>query len=324
MLVVLIFVIVFIFWWNKEIIISKNGTGKILNTNGIKSSIAGLECDLAKTRPFAVMLAGDLEARPLSGIGQADIVFEMPVAPNGVTRFMAVYQCEIPKEIGSVRSSRKDFIPLAKGLKAVYVHWGGEHEALNMLNGGVIDNIDALKYEGTIFYRKKGIPAPHDGFTDMDLLTKKAIEFKYSFDDKFVGYIHADKVSDRRLSNLTNLIEISYPKPFDVTWVYDQTNNIYKRVSNGKPEIDKSTNKQVAASVVILMKTKIIFWRDQYMRVDVQGQGDAQVYQGGVVINGKWKKDASDTSSKLTFVDQNGQEIKFLPGKIWVEIVSNN
>ena len=86
------------------------------------SSIAGLNCETAQRRPVAVMLASDPEARPLSGIGQADVVVEMPVTPNGVTRYMAIYQCQTPKEIGSVRSAREDFVPLAAGFSIIYAH----------------------------------------------------------------------------------------------------------------------------------------------------------------------------------------------------------
>src|SRR3989344_6435938 len=100
-LIVLVFVVVFFFWWNKEIVISKGGKASD-NSEKLVSPITGLECERGRERPVAVMLAGDLEARPLSGVGQADIVFEMPVAPNGITRYMAVYQCEEPEEIGSV------------------------------------------------------------------------------------------------------------------------------------------------------------------------------------------------------------------------------
>lgn len=318
--IVLIFIIVFVFWWNREIIVSKNGNGNVLQGGEVKSSIAGLECERAKERPIAVMLAGDTEARPISGISQADMVFEMPVAPNGITRFMAVFQCQLPDEIGSIRSAREDFIPLAKGLRAIYAHWGGEHEALEELNSGIVDNIDGLKYENIYYYRKRGISMPHNGFTSAELLSKAVKNLSYDMTDNFTGYLHTDKTENKSLSNLTNLIIVDYQKPFDSAWAFDSQTNIYKRSRNSKPEVDKATNEQITAAVVIIMKTKITFWRDQYMRVDVVGQGDAQIYQGGIVINGKWKKNLED--SNLTFYDQDSKEIKFLPGKIWVEIVN--
>src|SRR5437870_3059468 len=88
-----------------------NTYGKIDKSAQKTSSIAGLKCDNAQRRPVAVMMPSDPEAKPLSGISAADLVMEMPVTPNGVTRFMAIFQCQTPKEIGSVRSAREDFIP---------------------------------------------------------------------------------------------------------------------------------------------------------------------------------------------------------------------
>ena len=112
-IVLIIFVVIFLIWWNKKIVIvnqpQNSETSDPPNKNSL-SNISGLECAYASQRPIAVMLAGDLSDRPLAGLGQADIVFEMPVAPNGITRFMAVFQCERPQEIGSVRSARNEFI----------------------------------------------------------------------------------------------------------------------------------------------------------------------------------------------------------------------
>ncbi len=141
---VLIFIVIFIVWWNKEIIIN-NGISIINKDERPKSLITGLDCPGADVRPVAVMLASDPEARPLSGISQADMVFEMPVDPTGITRFMAVFQCEKPKEIGSIRSARNDFIPLAASLKTIYAHWGGEQGALEKLDNHIIDTLNALK-----------------------------------------------------------------------------------------------------------------------------------------------------------------------------------
>ena len=177
---VLILIVIFIVWWNKEIIIN-NGISIINKDEAPKSSITGLDCPNADIRSITVMLASDPEARPISGVSQADMVFEMPVDPTGITRFMAVFQCEKPKEIGSVRSARNDFIPLAAGLETIYAHWGGELGALEKLDSHIVDNIDAMKYEGEIFYRKAGVRPPHNGFTNLDLLTKKAQDLQYDF-----------------------------------------------------------------------------------------------------------------------------------------------
>ncbi len=41
----------------------------------------------------------------------------------------------------------------------------------------------------------------------------------------------------------------------------------------------------------------------------------------GQEIKGTWKKDKSKLDSKMTFLDSSGQEIKFVPGQIWLEVL---
>ncbi len=320
--VVLVLIVVFIFWWNKPIVIS-NGIILGGKDEAVKSSITGLDCPNADIRPIAVMMPSDPEARPLSGISQADIVFEMPVDPSGITRLMAVFQCEKPKEIGSIRSARNDFIPLAAGLKTIYAHWGGEHGALEKLNSHIVDNIDALKYEGETFYRKPGIRPPHNGFTNLDLLTKKAQELSYDLKNNFSGYSHQNKEPNKNLANLVDRADINYTGEHAVSWTYDIQTNLYSRSRGGGAEIDRSNGQTVKTSVVVVMNTTSRFLREQYISVDVQGSGTVQIYQDGIAINGKWKKDSSQLDSKLYFYDDSGKEVQFAPGKIWVEIVTN-
>jgi hypothetical protein len=322
--IVVIIVIIFFIWWNNEDIVVNNE--KHFNNTSTelvnKSVLTGEGCNNFSRRPVAVMLAGDVIARPLSGIGEADMVFEMPITPDGITRFMAVYQCGEPREIGSVRSARQDFIPLAGGLKAIYAHWGGELAALEELNGGALNNVDALKYEGTAFFRKPRIAAPHNGFTNLDLILNTAKDLKYSQDNQFEGYPHSDQEAQQDSTKIINSVEIPYVKPFDVKWLYDSATNQYKRVRGGNPEIDKNTNTQVSARVIVVMTTKGRLLRDQYIRVNVTGQGDAKIYQNGNMITGIWKKGQSN-ESKLYFYDLQGKEIEFSPGRIWVEIQAN-
>ncbi len=321
-IVAAIIAIVFFLWLNETITI--NNSGSILGAEQKPASLlTGIKCENYAQRPIAVMMASDKEARPLSGISQADMVFEMPVAPNGITRFMAVFQCEKPEEIGSVRSAREDFIPLASGVGAILAHWGGEHTALQELDGHIIDNIDAMKYEGTVFYRKKGINPPHNGFTDWDNLLKISKSLNYDLTDKFAGYPHEQDKVPKNLSDIVSTVPIDYTAPYNVQWNYDQNTNTYQRTRNGESEIDKNSGKEVSVSVVVVMKTNSRFLRDQYIAVDTKGSGDITIYQNGVSVSGKWTKDAGSLNSKLYFYDGNGQEIKFTPGKIWVEIVAN-
>ena len=278
------------------------------------SSISGQECENAGARPFAVMVSSDAEARPLSGIGEADMVFEMPVVENGFTRMMAVFQCGRPKEVGSVRSSRLDFMPLALGLDAIYAHFGGEQEVLEKLNNGIIDNIDGLKYDEIYYYRKNGIPRPHNSFTDFDLMTEIARKLGYNLEGTKVNYPHEEKSKSRGTVEPDPL----FNENFRVIWHYNKETNSYLRNRAGVDEIDKNTGKRVETKNVVIIETSASPVNKDYIRVKTVGSGSATVYKDGVVINGSWEK--KDDRAKMFFYDKDGEEIEFAPGPIWVEI----
>lgn len=286
------------------------------------SPISGLSCQNYRRRPMAVMLANDSVARPLSGLSEADIIFEMPVVTDSITRLMVVFVCGSPKEIGSIRSARHDFIPLAMGLDAIYAHWGGSHFALEKLNAKIMDNIDALKNPYGAFYRKSGISAPHNGFTSIVRLVNSAEKLGYKMENNFEGYQHYQtQNSELKTQNQNLKVKIGYPYPFNIEWLYNTEANSYLRWRGGTKEIDKNNDQQIEAKNIVVMYTKSRQIEGQYNDVEVEGEGKAEVYQNGTIIKGIWQKDKKDLKSKLYFFNEQNEEIKFVPGMIWVEIV---
>jgi len=295
------------------------------NTSGI-NPITGEKCGNYDRRPIAVMMANDAINRPLSGISQADIVVEMPVITGGVTRIMAIFGCETPQEIGSVRSARHDYIPLALGFDAIYAHWGGSHFAYDQLNKGIIENIDAMTDQYQAYYRTADKEPPYNGFTSLERLISTAKKFKYSLENEFVGYPHLKNPKSKLTSpNTGGKLTIGYGGEFRVSYSYNKEENVYQRYRTNLRETDKNNGNQVEVSVVAVMRAESYMIEvPNYNEVDVQGEGEAKVYQNGEEIKGIWKKTGNYTNSKLTFLDQNGDEIEFTPGKIWIQIVEPN
>ena len=91
---------------------------------------------IANTRPIAVVIENHTQARPQSGLSNADIIYET-LAEGGITRFLALYQTQDAKEIGPIRSARPYFNTIANQWGAVYAHVGGSEIALSELNAGV-------------------------------------------------------------------------------------------------------------------------------------------------------------------------------------------
>ena len=279
--------------------------------------LSGVRCANSDHRPLAVMVSSDPEARPLSGISQADMVFELPVTPSGVTRMMAVFQCVEPSEVGSVRSARLDFVPIALGLGAVYAHWGGEHTVLEELNNHIVDNIDGLRYDGTIYYRKTGIKPPHNGFSNYKLL-RQAMQANH-YDWRLVDQTPAYQFNDAKVTVGTQTGPTIYADQFQVSWRYDAKSNGYIRSRNGQIELDKISSQAVNVKNVLVMHTTWSPISKDYLRVKTIGSGQLEVYSNGQIISGSWEKQTDQ--GKLFFYDQNHKEIKLVTGNSWIEVV---
>lgn len=284
------------------------------------SVLTGVSCPNAARRPFAVILAEDRESRPLSGIGLADLVVEMPVVTGSITRMLAVYACEDPQELGSIRSARHDFIPLVEGYDAIFVHWGGSDLALAELEKGAVDNLDAMPNYFETFWRKKGLAAPHNGFTSMARMVYAAEKLGYRMTTEFEGYQFSKNQKSNTTSQRYNAkISVGYKYPYNVEYEYIAETNSYVRWRGGAKEIDRLTNKQVEAKNVVVMRAKSRQIGGGYNDVDILGSGKAVVYRNGEGVGGVWRKEKS--GDVLRFYNERGEEIEFMQGKIWIEVV---
>ncbi len=90
-----------------------------------EAPLTGLKTEqkLAKRRPIAVAVNNHPKARPQSGLSKADVVIEA-LAEGRITRFLAIFQSEMPETVGPVRSAREYFVTLSGGFNSIFVHHG--------------------------------------------------------------------------------------------------------------------------------------------------------------------------------------------------------
>ena len=92
-------------------------------------------------RPIIMMIENHLDARPLSGLSKADVVYEA-VAEGGITRFMSVFYCGAAAEevlAAPLRSVRVYYMNLAAGYGTLplFLHQGGANNICSTCPGGV-------------------------------------------------------------------------------------------------------------------------------------------------------------------------------------------
>ncbi len=306
-----------------------------------------------KRRPLFVMIENHKEARPQSGLGSADIVYEA-VVEGGITRFMAGYYCDAQSKdaiVAPVRSARQMFIDYASEYNfPLYAHVGGangtdtdprvralEHLAdygwigtndLNQFSIGYpvfVRNYDRLgagrelATEHTMESSTQRLweySAAKRGLTNLD---KKGTDWMTAF----TKWSFADEATaDKRGAVKT----VSYEfwagfQDFAVKWDYDSMTNTYFRSMAGEKHVDINDQKQLLAKNVI-----VLFLREEgpvdihkHMYYKTNGTGKALVFQNGQQIEAVWSK--KDRLSRLLLTDKKGQPIKIVRGKIWVSVV---
>jgi len=110
-------------------------------------------------------------------------------------------------------------------------------------------------------------------------------------------------------------------KAYAVKWVYDQATNSYLRQNGGQPHIDQDTKKTLSAKNIVIQFVKESRSVDEHVHnlYGIIGTGKGVLVQNGTHLDITWSKNTR--TSRTIFKDKSGQEINFLPGTIWVEIL---
>lgn len=271
-------------------------------------------------RPIMVTINNHPKARPQSGIEAADIIYEM-LAEGDVTRLLAVYQSELPETVGPVRSARSYFIDLAKGFDAFYVAHGYSPEAKSMLTNNVVDNINGMDYDGTLFKRSKDRVAPHNSYITSENIVNgaKKVDASMSYREK-VSQAFYEPDERGKIGIETSRVDVTYGSSeyFHNSYLYDHQSNRYGRQSAGVDTKDMLTGDTLSIANVLFfeMKHRTID-NEGRQEIDLTSGGNAYVFQNGYMREVKW---ASIDGIPMA-VEESGELVKLVPGKSWVHFI---
>lgn len=274
------------------------------------------------TRAVAVMINNHPKARPQSGLTKADLIYEI-LAEGDITRFLAVFQSEKPKNIGPVRSARDYYIFLAKGLNALYIAHGYSPEAKKLLNNNYIDNLNGIVYDGTLFKRSKTRKAPHNSYITYENILKGAKQKKYSMEKSPAPFTF---LTEDEMKNITGAdaksVKIKYSNGgiSNSKFEFDAATGKYKRFSGDEQTVDLDTKEPVLVDNIFIVEAKHRFI-DSYGRreIDLESGGKAYLLQKGKVNQVEWK----NKNGEIVPV-KNGADVPLVPGKTWINVVPTN
>ncbi|MFN2747940.1 MULTISPECIES: DUF3048 domain-containing protein [Bacillus] len=268
-------------------------------------------------RPIAVVVNNHSKARPQSGLSKADIVIEA-LAEGRITRFLAIFQSEMPEAVGPVRSAREYFIDLALGFDAVFVHHGWSPGAKSRLESGEADYVNGMDYDGSLFWRADFRQAPHNSYTSFENIKQAAEEKGYALKARTDSLPFTE--SRKKPSKPLYSIRLDYGTTSvanRVEYGYDQKADGYVRTSNGAVTTDLETDKPVILQNILIAEAEH-HQKDAYGRreIDLMSGGKGLLLQNGEVRQINWKNE----NGRIIPVD-DGKTVPFVPGKTWINII---
>ncbi len=297
----------------------KEETG--VKTEGMNQSpLTGMaQEEESSARSVAVMVNNHPKARPQSGLSKADIVYEV-LAEGDITRFLAIFQSQMPEEIGPVRSARDYYIELAKGYDSLYVAHGYSPEAKEMLTGGFIDNLNGMQYDGTLFKRASFRKAPHNSYISYKHIIEGAEKNGFDMERPPESLNFSDKGSGNGESAQSVMISYSHNQLFNVMYDFNEEEGKYERYSDGEQTIDYDSKAPVLVENLFIVETPHSVVDDAGRRdIDLESGGDAYLIQKGKLREVEWK----NVDGRILPYD-NDKPISLQKGSTWINIIPSS
>ncbi|WP_410771505.1 DUF3048 domain-containing protein [Fontibacillus sp. BL9] len=273
-------------------------------------------------RPLAIMINNAPAARPQSGLGGADIVFEV-LAEGGVTRLVSIFHSHAEEaKIGPIRSIRPYMIELGESYHGVLVHAGASNDAYAVLQQQHKEDLDEITNAGAYFWRDKSRKAPHNLYSNVEKLLEGAAKRNYDTEDPEVPAYTFREKDEHITGEPASSVEIKFQLDnYKVTYEYDTETQLYKRSINGSPHTDLDSGETLtAANVVVLGAEHKVLDDVGRLAVDLNLGGEALLFQQGKVIRGQWIHRPDDV---IRFVKDN-VEVPFVPGTTYFNVVPDH
>lgn len=257
-------------------------------------------------------------ARPQSGLDQADIVFEEPVE-GGITRLVAVFQCQQADLVGPIRSAREvDAQILDELSKPIFVHVGGIAPVLSII-AAADDYDEDVPAIGSVVQNVPGRYPPYDTY----ISTSAGWELEPS-DTTPPSPIFRYSQRPPKGSQVSS-INIPYSGTNDVTWTWDSASGRWLLSYSGDAATD-ADGSPIAVPNVVVQMVNVTYgpWAENSLgalEVESQltGSGSLMVFRDGREVTGTWQRSSLDSPTNLVAAD--GSTISLQPGETWVEIV---
>ncbi|MFD1849640.1 DUF3048 domain-containing protein [Oceanobacillus bengalensis] len=293
----------------------EESSGNVYPLTGMKTN------DSVDNRIISIMINNHSDARPQTGLSQADIVFEI-LAEGKITRFLALYQSDLPEVVGPVRSAREYYFELANGYDAIYVYHGAAdfvndmivNEGVNFLNGSTYDN------DGNLFKRESFRKAPHNSYLLMEAVYEVAEGkgYKTTENHEPLTFLSEDELTEIQGESAKHVEIVYSDNPMEIVeFEYDVETGKYSRFNDKEQTVELDTGELIQVDNVFIVETRHEVIDDAGRRaIDLESGGNAFLIQKGKIQEVEW---ANQNGRIVPVMD--GRTLGLVPGQTWINVV---
>tara|TARA_A100001011_G_scaffold396188_1_gene493396 strand:- start:3320 stop:4435 length:1116 start_codon:yes stop_codon:yes gene_type:complete len=279
-------------------------------------------------RVIAFKVDNNLNARPQSGLQEADTVMEILVE-GGMTRFLAFYMDKTSAYVGPIRSARPTDPNLVRPYGGILVVSGataGLIPTIRDLGVPVLEEVAA-----PTMFRIATRKAPHNLYADTELVREYIDKRGFYFNQDVDPLYDFGNNQSNWLSG-ANRVTIKYSDFTTVIWKID--NDQYSRfiVDGYAPDDDAVAHNFITRdgySDILEVPTVVVIQGPLYNdeattlpSVLTVGVGPVKIFHNGDYIEGTWRR--TDISEQFEFLDDNQEKIEIPPSKQWIHILPLN
>jgi DUF3048 family protein len=260
--------------------------------------------DVAARPSLAVKVDNHPDARPQSGLEDADIVFE-ELTEGGITRFLAVFQSQLPPEVGPIRSVRAVDPALVTPLGGVFAYSGGTPPNVAAIRAAPVTTVDETA-AGTAMHRSSQRRAPHNLYG----APEKLLALAGPHDAPPQPVFEYGRASAAANAHSCQRVSIKFSSGF--VSIYDWVVGAGWRRSMPRGPFTVASGKQVTPTNLVVL------WLKDQSREATVGSGDAMVFRDGTFARGSWQRRDEHDAFHLT--GTSDAALTLAPGSTWVHL----
>jgi hypothetical protein len=275
--------------------------------------LTGLPAQTAAPRHpvMAVKIDNTSSSNPQVGLGKADLVVE-ELVEGGATRLAAQYYSKVPAKVGPVRSMRATDIGILQPADATLVASGGARQTVRRMR---VAGVKTVTEGGPGYYRDSGRSAPYNLFMNLPKLAKTL-----TASGAPQSYFQWGSEKDFPRGQKARSVQATFSAGHTTSWRY-------KGGSYANLNSEAAPGDEFRPKTVLVLKVKV--GNAGYLdpagnpvpETLFTGTGEALVFHGGTVVEGRWVKNGLDAPVKLK---TRSGELALPAGKVWMELVPKN